>query len=357
MLINLYVIIIMAFNQQDTECMALALKLSKLGRGSVGANPMVGCVITRDDNIIAQDYHRQYGESHAEVNALDQINHKAHDCNVYVTLEPCSHQGKTPPCVKALINANVSKVFIATLDFNPKVSGSGVRLLRKSGIEVEVGLLENAALELNRGFFKRMKTGLPFVTSKIAMSLDGRIAMKNGQSKWITSDSSRNDVQKLRSQNQAILTGSGTIINDNPMLTVRNPKLNSNPLRVVIDSNNQITDKSLKIFSNDSKTLILNQSNAKILENGKLDLEYALMTIGSLGINNILLEAGSGLNGAMMDAGLIDEFVIYTAPIILGSDAQPMMQIPLKEMSEKISLKIIELTQIADDIKIRAVPL
>ena len=347
----------MAFNQQDTECMALALKLSKLGRGSVGANPMVGCVITRDDNIIAQDYHRQYGESHAEVNALAQINHKAHDCNVYVTLEPCSHQGKMPPCIKALINANVSKVFVATLDSNPEVSGSGVRLLRDSGIEVEVGLLENAAIEVNRGFFKRMKTGLPFVTSKIAMSLDGRVAMKNGQSKWITSDASRNDVQKLRSQNQAILTGSGTILNDNPMLTVRNPKLNSNPLRVVIDSNNQITDKSLNIFSIDSETLILNESNTKILENGKLNLESALVTIGSLGINNILLEAGSGLNGAMMDAGLIDEFVIYTAPIILGSDAQPMMQIPLKEMSDKISLQIIELTQVADDIKIRAAPL
>jgi diaminohydroxyphosphoribosylaminopyrimidine deaminase / 5-amino-6-(5-phosphoribosylamino)uracil reductase len=347
----------MAFNQQDTECMALALKLSKLGRGSVGANPMVGCVITRDDNIIAQDYHRQYGESHAEVNALAQINHKAHDCNVYVTLEPCSHQGKTPPCVKALINANVSKVFVATLDSNPEVSGSGVRLLRDSGIEVEVGLLENAALEVNRGFFKRMKTGLPFVTSKIAMSLDGRVAMKNGQSKWITSDASRKDVQKLRSQNQVILTGSGTILNDNPMLTVRNPKLNSNPLRVVIDSNNQITDKSLNIFSNESETLILNESNTKILDNGKLDLESALVKIGSLGINNILLEAGGGLNGAMMDAKLIDEFVIYTAPIILGSDAQPMMQIPLKKMSEKVSLKIIELTQVADDIKIRAVPL
>ena len=180
--------------------MALALKLSKLGRGSVGANPMVGCVITRDNIIIAQDYHRNYGEGHAEVNALDQINHKADNCSVYVTLEPCAHQGKTPPCVNALINANVSKVFVATLDSNPEVSGSGVRLLRDSGIEVEVGLLENIALEVNRGFLKRMKTGLPFVTSKIAMSLDGRVAMKNGQSKWITSSASRNDVQILRSQ-------------------------------------------------------------------------------------------------------------------------------------------------------------
>ena len=357
MIINLYALIIMAFNQQDTECMALALKLSRLGRGSVGANPMVGCVITRDNKIIAQDYHRQYGKGHAEINALDQINHKADNCNVYVTLEPCSHQGKTPPCVKALINANVAKVFVATLDSNPEVSGSGVKLLRDSGIEVEVGLLEKSALEINRGFLKRMKTDLPFVTSKIAMSLDGRVAMRNGQSKWITSDASRNDVQILRSQNQAILTGSGTILNDNPMLTIRNEELNSKPLRVVIDSNNQITDKSLNIFSNDSETLILNESNSKVLENGKLDLKSALIYIGSLGINNLLLEAGSGLNGAMMDAGLIDEFIIYTAPIILGSDAQPMMQIPLKEMSEKISLNIIELTQVSNDIKIRAIPL
>ena len=347
----------MAFNQQDTECMALALKLSRLGRGSVGANPMVGCVITRDNKIIAQDYHRQYGKGHAEINALDQINHKADKCEVYVTLEPCSHQGKTPPCVKALINANVAKVFVATLDSNLEVSGSGVKLLRDSGIEVEVGLLEKSALEINRGFLKRMKTDLPFVTSKIAMSLDGRVAMRNGQSKWITSDASRNDVQILRSQNQAILTGSGTILNDNPMLTVRNEELNSKPLRVVIDSNNQITDKSLNIFSNDSETLILNESNSKVLENGKLDLKSALIYIGSLGINNLLLEAGSGLNGAMMEAGLIDEFIIYTAPIILGSDAQPMMQIPLKEMSEKISLNIIELTQVSNDIKIRAIPL
>ncbi len=347
----------MAFNQQDTECMALALKLSRLGRGSVGANPMVGCVITRDNKIIAQDYHRQYGKGHAEINALDQINHKADKCEVYVTLEPCSHQGKTPPCVKALISANVAKVFVATLDSNPEVSGSGVKLLSDSGIEVEVGLLEKEALEINRGFLKRMKTDLPFVTSKIAMSLDGRVAMRNGQSKWITSDASRNDVQILRSQNQAILTGSGTILNDNPMLTVRNEELNSKPLRVVIDSNNQITNKSLNIFSNDSETLILNESNSKVLENGKLDLKSALIYIGSLGINNLLLEAGSGLNGAMMEAGLIDEFIIYTAPIILGSDAQPMMQIPLKEMSEKISLNIIELTQVSDDIKIRAIPL
>jgi len=347
----------MAFTQKDTECMALALKLSKLGQGGVAANPMVGCVITNDDKIIAKDFHHFYGEEHAEINALNQISHKAESCKLYVTLEPCSHHGKTPPCIKAIIKAGIKKVFVATLDPNPIVSGSGVKLLRESGIEVQVGLLENDAIEINRGFIKRMKTGLPFVTSKIAMSLDGRVAMKSGESKWITSEASREDVQLLRSQNQAILTGSGTILNDNPMMTVRNKKFDSSPLRVVIDSNNSITDKSLNIFSSDSKTFIINPSNSKILENGKIDLKSALTTLGEMGINNVLLEAGSGLNGAMMKSNLIDEFIIYTAPVILGSDAQAMINLPFKKMSEKISLNIIELTQVATDLKIRAKPL
>ena len=347
----------MAFTQKDTECMALALKLSKLGQAGVGANPMVGCVISRDDKIIAKDYHHQYGQEHAEINALNQIGHKAENCKLYVTLEPCSHHGKTPPCINAIIKAGIKKVYVATLDPNPLVSGSGVKLMKENGIDVEIGLLENNAIEVNRGFFKRMKTGLPFITSKIAMSLDGRVAMRSGESKWITSEASRADVQILRSQNQAILTGSGTILNDNPMLTVRNKKLQSKPLRVIIDSSNSITDKSLNIFSSDSETLILNPTNSKILKNGKIDLKSALIKLGEMGINNVLLESGSGLNGAMMESSLIDEFIIYTAPVILGSDAQAMMELPFKKMSEKISLNILELTQVANDLKIRAKPL
>ena len=347
----------MAFTQKDTECMALALKLSKLGQAGVGANPMVGCVISRDDKIIAKDYHHQYGQEHAEINALNQIGHKAENCKLYVTLEPCSHHGKTPPCINAIIKAGIKKVYVATLDPNPLVSGSGVKLMKENGIDVEIGLLENNAIEVNRGFFKRMKTGLPFITSKIAMSLDGRVAMRSGESKWITSEASRADVQILRSQNQAILTGSGTILNDNPMLTVRNKKLQSKPLRVIIDSSNSITDKSLNIFSSDSETLILNPTNSKILKNGKIDLKSALIKLGEMGINNVLLESGSGLNGAMMESNLIDEFIIYTAPVILGSDAQAMMELPFKKMSEKISLNILELTQVANDLKIRAKPL
>ena len=337
--------------------MALALKLSKLGQAGVGANPMVGCVISSDDKIIAKDYHHQYGQEHAEINALNQIGHKAENCKLYVTLEPCSHHGKTPPCINAIIKAGIKKVYVATLDPNPLVSGSGVKLMKENGIDVEIGLLENNAIEVNRGFFKRMKTGLPFITSKIAMSLDGRVAMRSGESKWITSEASRADVQILRSQNQAILTGSGTILNDNPMLTVRNKKLQSKPLRVIIDSSNSITDKSLNIFSLESKTLILNPTNSKILKNGKIDLKSALIKLGEMGINNVLLESGSGLNGAMMESSLIDEFIIYTAPVILGSDAQAMMELPFKKMSEKISLNILELTQVANDLKIRAKPL
>ena len=344
----------MAFTHQDTECMALALKLSQFGRKAVGANPMVGCVISRDDKIIAQDYHRLYGEAHAEVNALEKINYKGENTKVYITLEPCSHFGKTPPCAEALIRAGVKKVFIAMLDPNPLVSGRGMRVLQDSGIEVEVGLLEEEANKINRGFVKRMTTGLPFVTSKIAMSLDGRTAMKNGESKWITSEASREDVQMLRSLNQAILTGSGTIKSDNPMMTVRTENANSNPLRVVVDSNNIITDKSLNIFSSDANTLILNNNNSEILANGKLDLKSVLKKLGEMGINNLLLEAGSGLNGAMTEAGLIDEFIIYTAPLILGSDANPMIEIPLKKMSDKIKLNIVEVSQIDCDIKIRA---
>ena len=347
----------MAFTQKDTECMALALKLSKLGQAGVGANPMVGCVISSDDKIIAKDYHHQYGQEHAEINALNQIGHKAENCKLYVTLEPCSHHGKTPPCINAIIKSGIKKVYVATLDPNPLVSGSGVKLMKENGIHVEIGLLENNAIEVNRGFFKRMKTGLPFITSKIAMSLDGRVAMRSGESKWITSEASRADVQILRSQNQAILTGSGTILNDNPMLTVRNKKLQSKPLRVIIDSSNSITDKSLNIFSSDSETLILNPTNSKILKNGKIDLKSAMIKLGEMGINNVLLESGSGLNGAMMESSLIDEFIIYTAPVILGSDAQAMMELPFKKMSEKISLNILELTQVANDLKIRAKPL
>jgi len=346
----------MTFSHQDSQCMALALKLSMKGRSTVGANPMVGCVITRDGKIIAQDYHREYGKAHAEVNALDQIKHQAKDAIMYVTLEPCSHHGKTPPCTKSIIKSGVKKVILAMLDPNPLNCGKGVKLLQDAGIEVDVGLLENEVRDLNRGFVKRMLTGLPFVTSKIAMSLDGKTAMSSGESKWITSEQSRNDVQKLRHNNQAIMTGSGTVIKDNPNLTVRLNDSEISPLRVVIDSGDKITNQKLNIFSSEASTLVLNSNNSSVLSNGKIDLKATLIKLGEMGINNLLVEAGSGLNGAMIEMGLIDEYIIYTAPIILGSDAQSMVQIPLTKMAEKINLDIIEIRIIGEDIKIKAIP-
>jgi len=345
----------MAFSRLDTECMALALKLSKKGRASVGANPMVGCVITRDGKIIAQDYHRQHGKSHAEVNALNQINHQAKDTKLYVTLEPCSHQGKTPPCTKALIKAGIKKVVVAMPDPNPVVSGRGIKLLKDAGIEVDIGLLQSEAREVNRGFVRRMETGMPFVTTKIAMSLDGGTAMNSGESQWITSDAARLDVHKLRSKNQAIMTGSGTIINDNPKMTARINDSESKPLRVIVDSGNKITDQRLNIFSSDASTLVLNNENSRLLPNGKIDLKLALIKLGEMGINNLLLEAGSGLNGAMLEAGLIDEFIIYAAPVILGSETKPMIEAPLTKMSEKIQLNILDIRKIGEDIRIKAV--
>ena len=346
----------MTFSHQDSQCMALALKLSMKGRSAVGANPMVGCVITLDGKVIAQDYHRKYGKAHAEVNALDQIKLQAKGATMYVTLEPCSHHGKTPPCTIAIIKSGVKKVIVAMLDPNPLNCGKGVNLLQDAGIEVDVGLLENEARELNRGFVQRMLTGLPFVTSKIAMSLDGKTAMSSGESKWITSEQSRNDVQKLRHNNQAIMTGSGTVIKDNPNLTVRLNDSEISPLRVVIDSGDKITNQKLNIFSSEASTLVLNSNNSSVLSNGKIDLKATLIKLGEMGINNLLVEAGSGLNGAMIEMGLIDEYIIYTAPIILGSDAQSMVQIPLTKMAEKINLDIIEIRIIGEDIKIKAIP-
>ncbi len=346
----------MTFSHQDSQCMALAMKLSMKGRSTVGANPMVGCVITIDGKVIAQDYHREYGKAHAEVNALDQIKNQAKDAIMYVTLEPCSHHGKTPPCTKSIIKSGVKKVILAMLDPNPLNCGKGVKLLQDAGIEVDVGLLENEVRDLNRGFVKRMLTGLPFVTSKIAMSLDGKTAMSSGESKWITSEQSRNDVQKLRHNNQAIMTGSGTVIKDNPNLTVRLNDSEISPLRVVIDSGDKITNQKLNIFSSEASTLVLNSNNSSVLSNGKIDLKATLIKLGEMGINNLLVEAGSGLNGAMIEMGLIDEYIIYTAPIILGSDAQSMVQIPLTKMAEKINLDIIEIRIIGEDIKIKAIP-
>ncbi len=334
--------------------MALALKLASQGKYGVKSNPMVGCVIVKHEKIIAKGYHQTFGKAHGEINALQQINHQAQGAMFYVTLEPCAHQGKTPSCAQAIIDSGAKTVIIAMRDPNPLVNSKGIAMLENAGIEVKIGLLENNALALNQGFIKRMKINQPFVRCKIAMSLDGKTSMNSGESKWITSEAARLDVQKLRADHQAIMTGSGTIINDNPLMTLRLDNINSTPLRVVIDSKNQITNASLNIFNTDAPTLILNPANTKTLASGKLDLGDVLTQLGNQGINNVLLEAGPKLIGAMIKGNLIDEFIIYMAPILMGSDANSMLNLVIKNMADKIKLNIVDVKMLGDDIKITA---
>ncbi|MDP6104280.1 MAG: bifunctional diaminohydroxyphosphoribosylaminopyrimidine deaminase/5-amino-6-(5-phosphoribosylamino)uracil reductase RibD [Gammaproteobacteria bacterium] len=342
------------FSINDTKAMAIALRIAKKGVHGVKANPMVGCVITRDEKVISQGYHKYFGEAHAEANALKKIDNKASNATLYVTLEPCAHKGKTPSCAQTIINSGAKKVVIATLDPNPLVNGRGMQMLIDAGIEVKVGLLETEAKELNRGFIHRMQTEMPFVTCKIAMSIDGKSSMASGESKWITSEDARIDVQHLRSNNQAILTGYKTILKDNPRLTVRLDNANSSPLRVVIDGNNKIKDKSLNIFSNDAQTLVLNTDNTKRLNSGKLDLRDALCNIAEKGVNYVLLESGPGLVGAMIEANLINEFIIYIAPILMGNNAKSMNNLLIDHLSDKIKLSIKDIRMVGEDIKITA---
>ncbi|MDC9726552.1 MAG: bifunctional diaminohydroxyphosphoribosylaminopyrimidine deaminase/5-amino-6-(5-phosphoribosylamino)uracil reductase RibD [Candidatus Thioglobus sp.] len=334
--------------------MGLALKLARQGMHGVGANPMVGCVIEKDGDIIAKGYHQTFGQAHAEINALEQINHQANDATLYVTLEPCSHQGKTPPCAQAIIDSGAKKVIIAMLDPNPLVSGQGVAMLETAGIEVELGLLEDQAVMLNRGFIKRMTTKRPFVTCKIAMSLDGKTSMQSGQSKWITDKNAREDVQRLRASNQAIMTGSGTVLADNPSMTVRSTELNVSPIRVVVDGKHQVTDQSLNIFSTATPTQIFNTDNTNLNQSGKLDLNHILLQLGEQGVNSVLLEAGPGLIGAMIENALIDELIIYTAPTLLGSNANSMATLPIDNMQDQIKLSISDLRLVGNDIRITA---
>lgn len=317
--------------------MQLAINLAKKGLYSVASNPMVGCVIVKKNKIIAKAYHQKLGENHAEINALEQIGFDANDCDIYITLEPCSHFGKTSPCVDEIIKSNPKTVIISSLDANPKVAS--VDKMQNSGIKVIVGVLENQAIKLNCGFFKRMQTGLPFVTCKIASSIDGKTAMANGESEWITDNASRLDAQYLRAKNQAIITGSGTILKDNPNLNVRIDNLTS-PIKIVMDRSNQITDKNLNIFSG-AKTIVTAKTPKQVLT-----------MLGEMDVNNVLIEAGNILNSSFVEQNLIDEFVFYIAPSIMGSSAKSMFNLPIEKMSEKINLKIQSIEKLDNDIKL-----
>jgi len=292
----------------DMAFMSRAIELARHGLYTTKPNPRVGCVIVKNNQIIAEGFHHKAGEAHAEINALKKLKNinDAKDATVYVTLEPCSHTGKTPPCCNALINAGIARIIYGMRDPNPQVNGSGLNKLQKAGIKVDGPILEAACRALNPGFIKRMQTGLPYVRCKLAMSLDGRTAMASGESQWITGEPAREDVQQLRAQSCAIITGVNTILQDDPALTVRSEKLaaaakEKQPLRVILDRKNR-TPKQAKVFQQPGETLVVNNSD---------DLKSVLKMLGDKQCNEVLIEAGATLAGTFAQQGLIDEFIIW----------------------------------------------
>ncbi len=366
--------------------MAHALHLAERGLYTTSPNPRVGCVLVREDKVVGEGWHQRAGEAHAEVIALGVAGELARGATAYVTLEPCSHHGRTPPCHEAFVAAGVARVVAATQDPNPKVAGQGLTKLRAAGIEVECGLMEAAARELNIGFFARMTRGTPWLRSKIAMSLDGRTALKNGASKWISGEAARQDVQHWRARSCAVLTGIGTVLADDPLLDVRDIETSRQPLRVVLDSQLRIplTARILNLSPSPSggelargqvrgegNTLIftattdakkisaLEKLGARVIvlpdANGHVDLKAALRHLAASGCNEVLVEAGSALNGALLQAGLLDELVLYLAPQLLGDMARGMAQLgELTLLEQRVELEWQDVRNVGKDLRIVA---
>lgn len=363
-------------SSEDRRMMAEAIRLAALGLYSTAPNPRVGCVIVRNGAIIASGYHRRAGGAHAEIDALAGVGSGIAASTVYVTLEPCSHHGRTPPCADALAKAAVARVVVASEDPNPLVAGEGMRRLRAAGVSVEQGLLEHQARALNPGFFKRMQTGMPWVRCKLAMSLDGRTAMGSGDSKWITGEAARLDVQRLRARSCAVLSGIDTVLQDDPRLDVRTDPLDGlpvgrQPVRVIVDSKLRLP-ATARLLGTPGEvivaTAIRDQAREQALaaagvtvvylpcEDGRVDLPALLRHLASAQCNEILIEAGATLAGAVLDAGLVDELVIYMAPLLMGNTARALLQLPIAAMEQARALEIRDIRAVGVDWRITAVP-
>jgi diaminohydroxyphosphoribosylaminopyrimidine deaminase/5-amino-6-(5-phosphoribosylamino)uracil reductase len=349
--------------------MARALQLAERGLWTTSPNPRVGCVLVRDGEVVGEGWHERAGEAHAEVNALRQAGDKARGATAYVTLEPCSHYGKTPPCAEALITAGVARVVAAMADPNPLVAGKGMVLLQSAGITAVVGLMEAEAKELNIGFVSRMTRGRPWVRLKAAASLDGKTALNNGVSQWITGPEARQDGHRWRARACAILTGIGTVRDDDPQLTVRGLDVARQPLRVIVDSKLEISPQAkilqggsvLVVGALDSpeKTAVLRCTGVevKILPNaaGKVELKDLLEELGRQGVNELHVEAGFKLNGSLMHEGLVDEVLLYLAPCLVGDNAHGLFNLPvLSSLDGKQRLQIRDLRQVGADIRVLA---
>ena len=365
----------------DAHFMARALELARKGHYTTHPNPRVGCVIVRDGQIVGEGWHERAGEPHAEVHALRAAGELARGATAYVTLEPCSHHGRTPPCADALVNAGVARVAAAMQDPNPEVAGRGLQRLEQAGIVTQSGVLEGEARKLNQGFLKRMEHGLPFVRVKLAMSLDGRTAMESGESQWITGPAARSAVQRLRAQASVVLTGADTVLADNARLTVRADELGLDaeqtalamsrpPLRVLIDGRLRVPLDAP--FFQAGKTLVATCAVASARQryqdeghellaiphaHGHVDLRKLLQELAGRGANEVLVEAGPKLAGAFARAGLVDEYQLFVAAKFLGSSARPLLDWPLAKMAEAPQLKITDMRAVGDDWRITAVPI
>jgi len=351
--------------------MARALRLAERGQYAAHPNPMVGCVLVRDETIVGEGWHEAAGEPHAEINALEAAGGSARGSTAYVTLEPCAHHGKTPPCVEALISAGVSNVVVALEDPFPEVAGRGIAALKKAGLGVRVGLMQSSAEQLLTGFLSRITRKRPFVRLKIASSLDGGIAMSNGESQWITGPEARADVQRLRARSGAVMTGIGTILADDPSLTVRDTTIDTRgkqPSRVILDNGLRMP-LSAEMLALPGQTLIycvddenreaLVAAGAEVIKveakAGLVDVSVVLGDLAEREVNDVLVEAGPTLAGSLISAGLIDELIIYQAPHIMGSETMGMFDTPAwTELAHRKSLDISDVRRVGADTRITA---
>lgn len=362
--------------------MQIALDLAEKGLFTTGSNPCVGCVLVKEDNIIAEGYHQYKGQLHAEVIALRKAGEASIGCTAYVTLEPCSHYGKNPPCSDALIDAGVTQVVVCNNDPNPLVNGQGITKLNNAGIKVIQGVKSKKGEALNCGFFHRMKTGLPFVRIKMAQSLDGRTAMANGDSYWITGDKSRKDVQYWRARSQAILTGIETVIQDDCRLTVRPESLpgkykkfshhfdTQQPMRVILDTDLRISPKAKVLqktarrviftrSANENKIRELKSIGVEVIQHsagiaGRMDLQEVLKWLGQEQVNELLVESGATLAGEFIRQKRANQLIVYIAPVIMGSSARPLFKISIEDMQQRLHIADFKLKQTGKDWRIIA---
>ncbi|MDD3528514.1 MAG: bifunctional diaminohydroxyphosphoribosylaminopyrimidine deaminase/5-amino-6-(5-phosphoribosylamino)uracil reductase RibD [Gallionellaceae bacterium] len=357
----------MSFSAADHGHMARAIRLAEQGLNTATPNPRVGCVIVRDGEVVGEGWHARAGEPHAEVHALLRAGARARGATVYVSLEPCSHHGRTPPCANALIDAGVARVVAAMTDPNPRVAGQGIQLLTLAGIRAEVGLMEAEARELNVGFVARMTRGRPWLRLKTASSLDGKTALENGESKWLTGPSARADVQHWRARACAILTGSGTVLADDPELNVRLEGTARQPLRVIVDSTLR-TPPTARILAgggvlvacaadDPARQAALAAAGAEVIHlpgpAGRVGLTMLLMELARRGINEVHVEAGATLNGTLLAAGLVDEWVAYMAPMVIGHHARGLFDLPaLTDMAERRGFALRDVARVGGDLRL-----